>query len=51
MEYKYLLLVILKNNKIESYFANNSNALKEYAELKKFTRYEIYELKKVEEVK
>lgn len=47
MNYKYLLLVLLNNNKTESYFADSSNKLKEYAELRKFTKYEIYELKKV----
>ena len=44
MIYKYLLFVKLKNNKIESYYADSVSKLKEYAEFRKFARYEIYEL-------
>lgn len=51
MNYKYLLFVKLKNNKIESYYGDNINDLKEYAEFRKFQRYEIYELKKVGDIK
>ena len=47
MSYKYLLLVLLKGGKTESYYADSSDRLKEYAEFRKFVRYEIFELKKV----
>lgn len=47
MSYKYLLLVILKGGKTESYYADSIDKLKEYAEFRKFTRYEIFELKKI----
>lgn len=47
MSYKYLLLVLLKGGKTESYYADSTNKLQEYAEFRKFKRYEIYELKKI----
>ncbi len=47
MSYKYLLLVLLKGGKTESYYADSANKLQEYAEFRKFTRYEIFELKKI----
>lgn len=42
---KYLLLVHLENG-CESYYADDPDKLKEYAELKKFSYFEIYELAK-----
>lgn len=42
---KYLLLVHFANG-CESYYADDPDKLREYAELKKFNHYEIYELKK-----
>lgn len=47
MNCEHLLLVILKGGKTESYYADSVSKLKEYAEFRKFARYEIYELKKV----
>lgn len=47
MNYKYLLLVILKNHKTESYYGDSIEGLFEYAQFRKFVNYEIYELKKV----
>lgn len=49
MEYKYLLLVILKRNKSESYYADNKEKLKEYAEFRRFKNYKLFELKEVGE--
>ena len=49
MEYKYLLLVILKGNKSESYYADDKDKLKEYAEFRKFKNYKVFELKEVGE--
>lgn len=48
---KYLLLVKLKNNKFESYFFEDINILYQYKELRRFEKYEIYELKKVGDIK
>lgn len=42
---KYLLLVHLKNG-TESYYADDPDGLKEYAEFRKFDNFEIYELNK-----
>lgn len=42
---KYLLLVHF-SNRCESYYANDPDVLKEYAELKNFKTYEVYELNK-----
>lgn len=42
---KYLLLVHLENG-CESYYADDPDKLKEYAELRKFSYFEIYEFKK-----
>lgn len=42
---KYLLLVHLKNG-TESYYSDNPDGLKEYAEFRKFQRWEVYELKR-----
>ena len=42
---KYLLLVYLKNG-TESYYADDPDKLKEYAEFRKFYNFEIYELNK-----
>lgn len=42
---KYLLLVHFKN-KTESYYADDPDGLKEYAEFRKFDNFEIYELNK-----
>ncbi len=47
MNCKYLLLVILKGGKSESYYADSSTKLKEYADFRKFKEYKIYELKEV----
>ena len=45
--YQFLLLVMLKGNKSESYYADSIDKLKQYAEFRGFAKYEIYELKKV----
>lgn len=42
---KYLLLVHFKN-RTESYYADDPDGLKEYAEFRKFDIFEIYELNK-----
>ena len=42
---KYLLLVHFANG-CESYFADDPYKLKEYAEMRKFDYWEVYELKK-----
>lgn len=42
---KYLLLVHFANGS-ESYYANDPDILKEYAELKKFNSWEVFELNK-----
>lgn len=42
---KYLLLVHFVNG-CESYYADDPDKLKEYAEIKKISNFEIYELKK-----
>lgn len=42
---KYLLLVHFKNG-CESYYANDPNVLKSYAESKNFDCWEVYELNK-----
>ena len=42
---KYLLLVHLKNT-TESYYSDDPNGLKEYAEFRKFQYWEVYELNK-----
>ena len=47
MNCKYLLLVILKNNNTESYYADDKDELIKYADFRKFKRYEIYKLEKV----
>lgn len=44
---EYLLFVRLKNKKIESYFGDDVEELRKYAEFRKFSNFEIYELKKV----
>ncbi len=49
MSYKYTLIVKLKKGRIESYYGDNVKSLKEYAEFRKFSNYNIYELKKVED--
>lgn len=47
MNKKFLLLVILKNRKTESYYGDSIKGLYEYAQFRKFDNYEIYELKKI----
>lgn len=47
MNCKYLLFVKLKNNKIESYYADSINDLYEYAKFRKFANFGIYELKEI----
>ncbi|MCM1052464.1 MAG: hypothetical protein NC483_00580 [Ruminococcus sp.] len=47
MNYKYMLLVKLKNNKLEGYYFEDINLLYQYKELRSFKNYEIYELKKM----
>lgn len=42
---KYLLLVHLKKGS-ESYYGNDPDSLKEYAEFRKFQCWEVYELNK-----
>ena len=42
---KYLLLVHFKNG-CESYYSNDPDKLKEYAEMKNYKSYEIFELNK-----
>lgn len=42
---KYLLLIHLTNG-CESYYGNDPDKLKEYAELRNFNCFEVYELKK-----
>lgn len=44
IDYNYLLLVILKRGKTESYYADSSKKLKEYAEFRKFDKYKIFKL-------
>lgn len=44
---EYLLLVHLKNGRSESYYANDPDKLKEYAEFRNFNRWEVYELNKI----
>lgn len=46
---KYLLLVLLKKGKTESYYADDKDKLKEYADFRKFDNYRIFELKEVGE--
>lgn len=42
---KYLLLVYLKKGHTESYYSNNIKDLKEYAKIRKFENYKLFELK------
>lgn len=46
MNLKYTLIVKIKN-KIESYYGDSINKLKEYAEFREFAEYKIYELKEI----
>ena len=46
MNYKYLLLVITKNG-LETYFTDNIAKLTEYAKIRKFDNYKIFELREV----
>ena len=46
-DFKFILLVKQSNGDLESYFGDNAKYLKDYAELKKFKRFKIYELQKV----
>lgn len=45
--FKYLLLVFLGRSKTESYYSNDIDKLKEYANIRNFDNYEIYELKSI----
>lgn len=45
MKYRYLLLVYFDNGS-ESYYGDNPDTLKSYAELKKFKAFDIFELNK-----
>lgn len=44
---KYLLLVYLKKGNTESYYSNDLDGLKEYADFRKFDNYKLFELKDV----
>lgn len=46
MVFKYLLLVHFENSKTESYYSDDPDKLKEYAEYRKFKSFDIYELNK-----
>ncbi len=45
---KYTLIVKIKN-RIEAYYSDYVNKLEQYAELRKFKDYKIYELKEVKD--
>lgn len=44
--FKYLLLVHFGNSETESYYGDDPDGLKEYAEYRKFKSFDIYELNK-----
>lgn len=45
---KYLLLVYLKKGHTESYYSDDLDGLKEYADFRKFDNYKLFELEEVE---
>mgnify|MGYP006959237176 CR=1 FL=1 len=47
MNYKYLLLVYCKKGNTESYYSDDKDKLKEYADFRNFDNYKIFELKEV----